>query len=66
MSIESRLRRIERRLGMDDDDELIEFDLGGETVTMMNREFGQLLKQINGTGIRPKTCPTEDSPHDGT
>ena len=69
MSIENRLRRIEERLGMDNDDKLIELDLGDETVTMTNREFGQLLKEISDnphSRLLPKTCPVEDSPRDGT
>ena len=69
MSIESRVERIERALGMDNDDKLIELDLGDETVTMTNREFGQLLKEISDnphSRLLPKTCPAEDSPHDGT
>ena len=54
---------------MDNDGKLIELDLGDETVTMTNREFGQLLKEISDnphSRLLPKTCPTEDSLCDGT
>jgi len=63
MSIENRLRRIEERLGMEDEDELIELDLGdGEVFTMTNREFDELMRSAQGTGIVPKDDPPLTEP----
>jgi hypothetical protein len=63
MSIENRLRRIEERLGMEDEDELIELDLGdGEVFTMTNREFDELMRSAQGTRIMPKDDPPPTEP----
>ena len=58
MSIESRLKRIEKRLGMNDD-EMVELDFGGETLVMTGRELDRLLREIEGTRILPKEANSE-------
>jgi hypothetical protein len=58
MSIESRLDRIERQLGMDDD-EMVELDFGGEIIFMTEREFAELLREIEGSRVLPRTKPYE-------
>ena len=48
MGIKNRVERIERALGMEDEDELIELDVGdGKPFVMTNREFDELLKEIS-------------------
>jgi hypothetical protein len=56
MSIESRLGRIERNLGMDAD-EMVELDFGGETIAMTESEFAELLREIEGSRLLPRTKP---------
>ncbi len=63
MTIEKRVERIERALGMEDEDELIELDLGdGEVFTMTNREFDELMRSAQGTRIMPKDAPPPTEP----
>ena len=48
MGIKNRVERIERALGMEDEDELIELDVGdGKPFVMTNRELDELLKEIS-------------------
>jgi len=47
MSVESRLRRIEKQLGIDRDDEIVEFPLNdGEVVRLTRRAFREILDDV--------------------
>lgn len=71
MSIKGRLDRIERELGMNDD-EIVEFDFGDGIgiVKMTGREFDELIRSAQGTRIMPHDAdcvrPPENTNHDGT
>ena len=63
MSIESRVERIEKALGLAEEDELIEIDVGdGKPLVMTNREFDELLREIEGTRLLPKDDPPRAEP----
>jgi len=63
MSIESRVERIEKALGLAEEDELIEIDVGdGKPLVMTNREFDELLREIEGTRLMPKDDPPPTEP----
>jgi len=63
MGIKNRVERIERALGMEDEDELIELDVGdGKPLVMTNREFDELLREIEGTRLMPKDDPPRAEP----